>query len=128
MPAAWRKLLLWCAVALAVAATQPTTPRGFNRRNFVIGGVATLTSVTSKNAATAKSPASQEAQGAVSRSALEGFASGAVVSIAKQLALFPIDTVKTRLQAPDRPVALFQGLYNGVLPPLLISAPSGAVF
>ncbi|CAM9153203.1 unnamed protein product [Ectocarpus sp. 13 AM-2016] len=63
-------------------------------------------------------------------SAISGLVAGAAVSTSKQLLLYPVDTVKTRLQLPrdGSPPELFRGLYDGVLPPLLAGLPSGALF
>ena len=61
--------------------------------------------------------------------ALSGLVSGAVVSSTKLLALHPLDTIKIRLQHKEfQRDQLFGNLFDGVVPPLLISAPSGALF
>eukprot|EP00756_Hemistasia_phaeocysticola_P006427 Hpha_TRINITY_DN13822_c0_g1::TRINITY_DN13822_c0_g1_i1::g.70108::m.70108/K15111/SLC25A26; solute carrier family 25 (mitochondrial S-adenosylmethionine transporter), member 26 len=60
------------------------------------------------------------------RSLLAGAAAGAVVDIA----LFPLDTVKTRLQAPGGfwKAGGFRGIYKGILPVVIGSAPGSALF
>jgi hypothetical protein len=67
--------------------------------------------------------------------ALTGAVGGAVVASSKILVKHPLDTVAIRLQlskrrfgnVPRREV-LFQGLYDGVVPPLLFAIPSGSIF
>ncbi|KAJ1474159.1 mitochondrial carrier domain-containing protein [Baffinella frigidus] len=68
--------------------------------------------------------------------AQSGGVAGVSVSVVKQTVLYPIDTVKCRLQS--RPLAagespwgrrdLFKGLYSGFLFPLVCNAPAGGVF
>lgn len=60
------------------------------------------------------------------RSLLAGAAAGAMVDIA----LFPLDTVKTRLQAPGGfwKAGGFRGIYKGILPVIIGSAPGSALF
>eukprot|EP00904_Undaria_pinnatifida_P002431 jgi/Undpi1/12189/HiC_scaffold_5.g01865.m1 len=72
-------------------------------------------------------PAAEES---TASSAISGFVAGAAVSTSKQLLLYPVDTVKTRLQVRQdgQPRNLFSGLYDGVLPPLIAGLPSGALF
>ncbi|CAM9486046.1 unnamed protein product [Discosporangium mesarthrocarpum] len=56
---------------------------------------------------------------------------GAVAGTTVDLVLFPIDTVKTRLQAKagaKLSVSTFTGLFNGVAPAIAASAPCAAVF
>lgn len=64
--------------------------------------------------------------------AFSGLVSGAAVSTAKIILLHPVDTVKVRLQTstPSSRTGgkLFQGLFDGILPPLVTGAPSGALF
>jgi len=57
-------------------------------------------------------------------------ASGAVAGCAVEAAFYPLDTIKTRLQARrhGERVALFRGLYRGVGGNLLGVAPASAVF
>eukprot|EP00960_Hanusia_phi_P033299 750391-Hanusia_phi.AAC.8 len=65
-----------------------------------------------------------------------GFLSGVAVSVAKQTVLYPIDTIKVRLQTsplePSTPLwkrgDLFKGLYKGYLIPLIFNAPASGVF
>lgn len=60
-----------------------------------------------------------------------GLLSGAVAGTTVDLILYPLDTVKTRLQATagaKLSVETFQGLFNGVAPAIAASAPCAAVF
>lgn len=67
---------------------------------------------------------------------LAGFVSGIAVSLVKQVVLYPVDTVKVRLQTtplePGQTVwtraGLFKDLYRGILVPLVFNAPAGGVF
>lgn len=60
-----------------------------------------------------------------------GMMSGAAAGFAVDAILFPLDTLKTRLQmaanAPARQ-ALFKGIYNGFAPAVAASAPAAAAF
>ena len=61
---------------------------------------------------------------------------GFTVHVVKQTVLYPIDTIKVRIQAekadPTRPLwtrgDLFKGCYKGFLVPLVINSPASAVF
>lgn len=60
-----------------------------------------------------------------------GLLSGAVAGTTVDLILYPLDTVKTRLQATagaKLSVSTFKGLFNGVAPAIAASAPCAAVF
>ncbi|CAM9964937.1 unnamed protein product [Choristocarpus tenellus] len=60
-----------------------------------------------------------------------GLISGAVAGTTVDLVLFPLDTVKTRLQATagaKLSLKTFEGLFNGVAPAIAASAPCAAVF
>lgn len=60
-----------------------------------------------------------------------GMLSGAIAGMSVDLTLFPLDTVKTRLQAASKPplgAKLFEGMYDGVGPALVASAPACAAF
>lgn len=60
-----------------------------------------------------------------------GLASGAVAGTTVDFVLYPLDTIKTRLQvqgARDAGVSLFRGVYRGVAPAMAASAPAGAAF
>lgn len=60
-----------------------------------------------------------------------GLLSGAVAGTTVDLVLYPLDTIKTRLQATagaKLSVKTFQGLFNGVAPAIAASAPCAAVF
>lgn len=55
---------------------------------------------------------------------------GGCAGTSTDIAFFPIDTLKTRLQAPGGFFANggFNGLYRGIAPAILASAPSAALF
>lgn len=60
-----------------------------------------------------------------------GLLSGAVAGTTVDLILYPLDTVKTRLQATagaKLSVKTFEGLFDGVAPAIAASAPCAAVF
>lgn len=60
-----------------------------------------------------------------------GLLSGAVAGTTVDLILYPLDTVKTRLQATAGAKlsgSTFKGLFNGVAPAIAASAPCAAVF
>ncbi|KAJ8903230.1 hypothetical protein NDN08_004340 [Rhodosorus marinus] len=60
---------------------------------------------------------------------LVGLASGAVAGCVVDVALFPLDTVKTRLQSGvTHSGPIFKGMYRGLWPALLASAPAAATF
>lgn len=62
---------------------------------------------------------------------ITGLLSGAVAGTTVDLILYPLDTVKTRLQATagaKLSVSTFKGLFNGVAPAIAASAPCAAVF
>jgi hypothetical protein len=80
--------------------------------------------------------ASAGAPGAAAAEGQSGFVSGIAVSLVKQTVLYPIDTVKVRLQTTPLAAGeavwtragLFRGLYRGFLLPLIFNAPAGGVF
>ena len=53
---------------------------------------------------------------------------GGVAGLFTDIALFPLDTVKTRLQQPNRSAFQWRGLYQGLGPAALAAAPSAAIF
>eukprot|EP00188_Purpureofilum_apyrenoidigerum_P004085 Plantae.Rhodophyta-Purpureofilum_apyrenoidigerum.ctg44682.p1 GENE.Plantae.Rhodophyta-Purpureofilum_apyrenoidigerum.ctg44682~~Plantae.Rhodophyta-Purpureofilum_apyrenoidigerum.ctg44682.p1 ORF type:complete len:295 (+),score=44.13 Plantae.Rhodophyta-Purpureofilum_apyrenoidigerum.ctg44682:112-996(+) len=61
-----------------------------------------------------------------------GLVSGAVAGSVVDLTLFPLDTIKTRLQAGSlsqvHNTQLLKGVYRGVWPALIASAPAAATF
>jgi hypothetical protein len=67
--------------------------------------------------------------------AIGGIVGGAVVSSSKVLVKHPLDTVSIRIQVAKRNggeiprrAVLLEGLWRGVIPPLVFAIPSGAVF
>lgn len=63
-------------------------------------------------------------------SALRSFTSGAAAGLMVDLSLFPLDTLKTRLQSEKGfwNAGGLRGVYKGVGPTILASAPSAAIF
>uniref|UniRef100_A0A7S0BKN0 S-adenosylmethionine transporter n=1 Tax=Rhodosorus marinus TaxID=101924 RepID=A0A7S0BKN0_9RHOD len=60
---------------------------------------------------------------------LVGLVSGALAGCVVDVALFPLDTVKTRLQSGvTHSGPIFEGVYRGLWPALLASAPAAATF
>jgi len=59
-----------------------------------------------------------------------GLISGAAAGTIADLVLFPLDTLKTRLQVPGSRLGAqtFRGIYNGILPAIVASAPAAAAF
>jgi solute carrier family 25 S-adenosylmethionine transporter 26 len=56
---------------------------------------------------------------------------GGIAGTFTDIALFPIDTIKTRLQSTSRTPgmqSLVRGVYQGIGPAALASAPSAAIF
>lgn len=53
---------------------------------------------------------------------------GGVAGTFTDISLFPLDTVKTRLQSGGNRSQIFRGLYQGLGPAALASAPSAALF
>jgi len=78
------------------------------------------------DAAASKAKAAPRQEFSFVRSLLAGAAAGATVDIA----LFPLDTVKTRLQATGGfwKAGGFSGIYKGILPVIIGSAPGSALF
>lgn len=50
-----------------------------------------------------------------------------MAGMAVDMSLFPLDTLKTRLQAPQgfRQAGAFRGIYKGIGPQIIGSAPQG---
>ncbi len=90
------------------------------------------------SAGTVSSPMAAVAAGSeAAAEARSGLISGVAVSTVKQVVLYPVDTVKVRLQdwkagGDVRPLwkrsELFKDLYKGFLVPFVFNAPSGGVF
>mmetsp|Transcript_5837 Transcript_5837/g.17472 ORF Transcript_5837/g.17472 Transcript_5837/m.17472 type:complete len:344 (+) Transcript_5837:141-1172(+) len=60
-----------------------------------------------------------------------GLISGATAGTVVDFVLFPLDTIKTRLQAgtvAKKGMEIMQGIYRGIVPAVLASAPSAAAF
>ncbi|XP_065163081.1 mitochondrial S-adenosylmethionine carrier protein [Atheta coriaria] len=55
---------------------------------------------------------------------------GGMAGMAVDMSLFPLDTLKTRLQAPQgfRQAGAFRGIYKGIGPQIIGSAPQAALF
>lgn len=54
--------------------------------------------------------------------------SGGIAGVVTDCSLFPIDTVKTRMQSPEGAWRTWKGLYNGVTPAAVASFPAAAIF
>ena len=82
-------------------------------------------------AANAAPPPAPPEQPTVSREVLSGLAGGAAQRITKDVVLYPIDTVKVRLQTVQgRQISrrVFVDPYAGVLAPLLVGVTAAALF
>ena len=82
-------------------------------------------------AANAAPPPAPPQQPTVSREVLSGLAGGAAQRISKDVVLYPIDTVKVRLQTVQgRQISrrVFVDPYAGVLAPLVVGVPAAALF
>ena len=82
-------------------------------------------------AANAAPPPAPPQQPTVSREVLSGLAGGAAQRITKDVVLYPIDTVKVRLQTVQgRQISrrVFVDPYAGVLAPLVVGVPAAALF
>jgi solute carrier family 25 S-adenosylmethionine transporter 26 len=55
-------------------------------------------------------------------------AAGGVAGTFTDITMFPLDTVKTRLQSGSSTSGIFRGMYQGLGPAALASAPSAALF
>lgn len=65
---------------------------------------------------------------------ISGFLAGGALTVTKTVVKYPLDTATVRLQMPNstysifNAVELFDGSYDGILPPLVANVPGGAVF
>jgi len=104
------------------------------------GGAAAVAASTSAASSPAGGAPGVVAAGRVVASAAaegqSGFISGIAVSLVKQTVLYPVDTVKVRLQTMPlnngekmwTRTGLFKGVYRGFLVPLIFTAPAGGMF
>ena len=133
--AARRRTLLSRAL-LSVAAVIAGTHGG-----GPAGAASTVAAAYRGNMATAAASSgvaasAGSASAAASAEGQSGFISGIAVSVVKQTVLYPVDTVKVRMQTlPPAPgerlwsrAGLFKDVYRGFLVPLLFNAPAGGVF
>jgi hypothetical protein len=131
-----------------VPAAEP--PRRLGGRRAFFGGVAGVAAstvvlkpgkaaATAKTASTAATVSNDFISGCVcfdwyvqSAPCSNSLASGAAQRVVKDIVLHPIDTVKTRLQQPRPPLLLSRAAlwrpYAGVVPPLVVGVPAGALF
>lgn len=85
-------------------------------------------------AATSPKPPGPDAPFVLSQlqESITGLVSGSVVSTTKVLVKHPLDTVSVRLQFQEGKQLtrrqLWDGVFKGVVPPLLFAAPSGSIF
>lgn len=109
--------------AATAAASAPATSRRVALRSLVAAPLATQLAPPARAAAPPPS--------SVSKEVLSGLAGGAAQRIAKDVVLFPIDTVKVRLQtAGNRALTrrAFARPYSGVLAPLVVGVPAASLF
>ena len=112
--------------ASALTTTMSMMERRLALRSFGTAAVFTAAPPPTQ-AATVESTSRKK----VSNELLSGVAGGAAQRIAKDIVLHPLDTVKTRLQKSGSRGLSRRALadpYAGVLAPLLIGVPAGAVF
>ena len=122
-----RRLLL--LLAAATAASPTTTRRGALRSLVAAPPAAALCALGGAPARGAVAAA--PAKGDVAREALSGLAGGAAQRIAKDVVLYPIDTVKVRLQTAGNRELTRRSLadpYAGALAPLVVGVPSASLF
>ena len=103
--------------------TQPSTTAG-RRGALLILAAAPLVTLAANAAEPPQTPT-------VSREVLSGLAGGAAQRITKDVVLYPIDTVKVRLQTVQgRQFSrrVFVDPYAGVLAPLVVGVPAAALF
>jgi solute carrier family 25 S-adenosylmethionine transporter 26 len=118
------------SVVSVLAATPGRAPASASVTMGMATGTATGAAKTGIEANVLSSGATAVGEGQ------SGFISGIAVSLVKQSVLYPVDTVKVRLQtvpiAPGEKLwtraGLFKDLYRGFLVPLLFNAPAGGVF
>ena len=114
---------------------QQPNRRDFLRRSGALG-VGLSTGLLLPDASIGATQASPPAAAPVltkAQEAISGLFSGSVVSITKVLVKHPLDTVSVRMQVAEQGMQLsraelWQGAWRGVLPPLAIAAPGGAIF
>jgi solute carrier family 25 S-adenosylmethionine transporter 26 len=125
-------------VATDPLQTSPTTDPApaFGRRAALTGTAAALFAglvpqARAETDAAAGDPLSSSST--VLDALARGVAGGATVAVAKKLVLYPLDTIRCRLEVAQNPIAwtdpaLYRDLYAGLLPNLLVSTPASAVF
>lgn len=106
--------------------------------SMIIGEEDNISATSSelKPAAASAAKATDDQQPSINafQESISGFVSGSVVSVAKTIIKYPLDTATVRLQMPntkytllDLP-ALFDGSFDGITAPLLSNIPSSGVF
>lgn len=123
------------AHALAPSTQQPSTTQQPRPQQPAAGRRAALRSLSlaplaTAVAANAASPTATIQPPTVSREVLSGLAGGAAQRLTKDIVLYPIDTVKVRVQGNRRQLTrrVFVDPYAGVLAPLVVGVPAAALF
>ncbi len=118
--------------ASQISRRRPVTKT--SRRDFVVT-VATSLIVNYKIPSEPSRSTDKIARGMTnSQEIIGGAIGGLVVSTSKILIKHPLDTITVRIQLARKERKeltssdLFEGLWSGVLPPVLFGAPSGAIF
>uniref|UniRef100_A0A0G4F9G4 Mitochondrial carrier protein n=1 Tax=Chromera velia CCMP2878 TaxID=1169474 RepID=A0A0G4F9G4_9ALVE len=106
------------------AASVVNTAANLNAQAEVLSSSSSLLAAASLPSAATAGGASDEF--------LSGLLSGAASRIAKEVVLHPIDTVKARLQFREGArvfsPSMLKGLYDGVVPALVVGTPAGSLF
>lgn len=111
-------------------ALSPSSSKQQKNRRALLSSIGGLTVATHSLSSARAAEISLQKDMAV-REFVSGLAGGAAQRIAKDVVLHPIDTVKTRLQrAGSRQLTrrVLLDPYAGVLGPLVVGVPAGAVF
>jgi hypothetical protein len=129
-----------CSRALFMASRRGNSdgsePSRRSRRQMLAQALLSASAVLSVTPGAPVRSAAAASPGAAAAEGQSGFLSGIAVSLVKQTVLYPIDTVKVRLQTTPLAAGeavwtragLFRGLYRGFLLPLIFNAPAGGVF
>ena len=129
-----RALHLCCIITCCRGLTPQPAPTTPTKQHSVqsTGRRGALRILAAAPLATAfKAKAAPPEQPTVSREVLSGLAGGAAQRITKDVVLYPIDTVKVRLQTVQgRQLSrrVFVDPYAGVLAPLVVGVPAAALF